>query len=235
MEPVLTEIQQVTVNHLVPLVKHAFAQAFAGAGQVEPGVLEMVGMSGRKYRLFINTLIKTLPNPRYLEIGSWSGSTLCAAINGNVVNAVAIDNWSQFGGPRDKFIANLAAFRSPSADVRLIEDDFRRVDYGSLGKFNVFMFDGPHEAEDQYDGISLARQALDDQFVLIVDDWNWPQVRVGTSQAIARLELSLLYGLEIRSTLDNSHPEVGFQNSDWHNGYFIAVVGQPPVGARVAG
>ena len=118
--------------------------------------------------------------------------------------------------------------------MRVLEQDFRTVDYASIGAFNVFMYDGPHSPEDQYDGIALARPALDSEFVLIVDDWNWPEVRLGTARAIAQLDLSLLYSLEIRSSLDNSHPEVAFQHSDWHNGYFIAVLQQPGA-ARPAG
>jgi hypothetical protein len=226
MEPVVTQIEQIAVNNLIAVVKNAFVTALAGLSRVEPGVLEMDGMSGRKYRLFINNLIASVPNPRYLEVGSLSGSTLCAAMNGNAARAVAIDNWSEFGGPRDLFFANVRAWTSPAAAIQMIESDFRRVDYASLGQFNVFLFDGPHSAPDQYDGVSLALPALDDQFVLIVDDWNWEQVRSGTFQAIARVKLSILYGLEIRSTLDNSHPPVHGRHSDWHNGYFIAVLQQ---------
>ena len=60
------------------------------------GIYAVDGMSGLKYRYFINTLVGAVPNARYLEIGSWAGSTLCAAIHGNKVTAVAVDDWSQF-------------------------------------------------------------------------------------------------------------------------------------------
>jgi hypothetical protein len=67
------------------------------------GIYSIDGMSGTKYRFFINSLVRGLPDARYLEVGSWAGSTLCSAIHGNKVLAVAIDNWSEFGGPRDAF------------------------------------------------------------------------------------------------------------------------------------
>lgn len=70
----------------------------------------MDGMSGYKYRKFINLLISKIDNPRYLEIGSWKGSTLCSAISNNVVSATAIENWSQFDGPKDEFISNKNRF-----------------------------------------------------------------------------------------------------------------------------
>ncbi len=70
-----------------------------------------------------------------------------------------------------------------------MESDFRAVDFGSLGRFNVYLFDGPHTDKDQHDGVILALPALDDQFVLIVDDWNWQPVRDGTMSAIRAADL----------------------------------------------
>src|SRR5947207_14566929 len=172
MEPFITEIKPVGTGELVLRVREALTAALANRGEVESLVLDMDGMSGRKYRLFINSLIRSLPNPRYLEIGSLTGSTLCSAVSGNEVRATAIDNWSQFGGPRETFYANLEAYRPPSAVVRVIEDDFRGVDYRSTGTFDVFLYDGPHGPEDQFDGISLALPVLNQAFVLIVADWH---------------------------------------------------------------
>ena len=41
--------------------------------------------------------LRALPeNPKYLEIGSWAGSTVCSAIYGNKVKALCIDNWLKF-------------------------------------------------------------------------------------------------------------------------------------------
>ena len=82
-------------------------------------------MSGQKYRTFINLFVHSSPNPRYLEVGSWAGSTAVSALYGNQVKAVCIDNWSQFGGPRDKFFANIAMALSPEIDFSFLEQDFR--------------------------------------------------------------------------------------------------------------
>jgi hypothetical protein len=213
-----------------PLVSHlqtAFNQAMAGAGRIDPAALEIDGMSGKKYRLLINNLIASLPNARYLEIGTWAGSTLCSAINGNPVRATAIDNWSEFGGPKAQFLQNLQRFKTAAADVSFLERDFRAVDYSQLGPFNVYMFDGPHTAADQFDGIRLVLPALDDNFILIVDDWNHPPARQGTLKALHDLNLSVLHSFEIRTTLDGSHTPVARQASDWHNGYFLAVISKP--------
>lgn len=222
--PHISQTAKTSNSPPIACVEKAFYQALDGAGRIDPAVLAMDGMSGRKYRLLINNLIEAIPDPRYLEIGTWAGSTLCSAINQNRVHATAIDNWSEFGGPKAQFISNLERFKTPGADVTFIESDFRKIDYASLGRFNVYMFDGPHTTADQYDGISLPLPALEDEFVLIVDDWNHGPAREGTLKALAALSLTVLHAFAIRTTLDGSHPTLARQASDWHNGYFIAVV-----------
>lgn len=222
--PTSVTMEGTPTTALAGIVRDAFDAAINHRVTVDPGVLAMPGMSGRTYRAFVNDLMARLaPDGRYLEVGAHAGSTLCSAISGNAVRAVTIDNWSQFGGPRELFFEHLARFGGAS-DVRVIEEDFRKVDYASLGTFNVFLFDGPHEEVDQYDGVILAQPALDRVHVLVVDDWNRDHIRRGTRRGLAALSIDIPYVVEIRTTQDGSHPEVAGAESEWHNGYLVAVV-----------
>jgi hypothetical protein len=187
-------------------------------------ILTMPGMSGRKYRRLINQLVALAPQPRYLEVGSWAGSTACSAMFGNAAPVTCIDNWSEFGGPRASFDEAVAAARSEQIDLRIIEEDFRKVDYADIGAYNIYLFDGPHEYQDQFDGVMMAQPALTDEHILIVDDWNWPQVRQGTVDAIGQLNLRMISGVEIKTTQNDAHPQASFENSEWHNGYLMAVL-----------
>jgi hypothetical protein len=224
----LLEVSAGATSDMSQLVRQAFDKALAGVSKLPPEVLAIPGMSGGKYRRFINNLIGMIPAPRYLEVGSWAGSTLCSAVYGNDVDALAVDNWSQFGGPSDKFFGHLSQFKG-TARVSFLEKDFRKVDYVSMGAsfggFNVYLFDGPHSYEDQYDGLMVAQSALESCYVQIVDDWNWPAVRNGTMTAIADLNLQIEFMAEIRTSLDDQHapPPTG-ADSDWHNGYCISVL-----------
>ena len=183
----------------------------------------MRGMSGKKYRRFINNLMEVIPDPRYLEIGAWQGSTLCSAIFGNEITATCVDNWSEFNGPFDKFLTNLAKFKGKSR-VTFIEKDYRELDFHHLGLFNVFLFDGPHAYEDQFGAVMMADPALEPCFVLIVDDWNWEEARRGTMDAIHKRNYHIDYMIEVRTSRDNTQPELRGENSDWHNGYFIGAL-----------
>ena len=197
----------------------------AVCGKPLPSIVrDIEGMSGQKYRTLINKFIGAQCDARYLEVGSWKGSTAAAALYGNRVRAVCIDDWSQFDGPRETFFANMKEVLSSKIEFDVIESDFRSVDYRTIGRFNIFLFDGPHGERDQYDGIILAQPALDDHLTLIVDDWNWRQVRLGTLRAILDGQWTIEASIEIRTTRDNTSPKVEGKESDWHNGYFLAVL-----------
>jgi hypothetical protein len=206
------------------IVTRAFARALTRDSKLPSAIRDIPGMSGQVYRSFINNLVEEQSDARYLEIGSWAGSTATAALYGNTAKCLCVDNWSQFGGPKETFFANIDKVRSEKIDFAFIEEDFRKIDFGAIGAFNIYMFDGPHSERDQYDGIMLAQPAFDKSCVLIVDDWNWSQVRDGTLRALLDCRCRIDSWIEVRTTFDNTHPKIAFQHSDWHNGYFIAVV-----------
>jgi hypothetical protein len=210
------------------LLRDSFSKAMQGVNTLPKEIRSIEGMSGQRYRTFINILVATYSDARYLEIGSWAGSTVTAALHGNHATALCIDNWSQFDGPRSTFFANIEKIRSKEIDLKILEQDFRSVDYHSVGLFNIYLFDGPHEELDQYDGIMLAQPALLNPFVLIVDDWNWRRVRLGTFGALLKANCRIEASIEVRTTLDNSHPRVAGKESDWHNGYFIGIIRKSP-------
>ena len=184
----------------------------------------MSGMSGKKYRYLINNLISFITDARYLEVGSWKGSTACAAMHGNKCKVTCIDNWSHHGTDNRDFFNNTKESLSNDVDFTVIEKDFREVDYTSLGKYNVYFFDGPHEEKDQYDGVALAQDALDHEYILIVDDYNFDRVRKGTQNAIKDLNLKVSAEVTVLTSIDDDVPTVHHEKSEWHNGYYIAVI-----------
>jgi len=204
----------------------AWFSAIAMEHKLPDHIRYMDGMSGKKYRYLINNLIAATPDARYLEIGSWAGSTACSAMWGNKIKMTCIENWEHFGGPKDAFFNNVAASKNDDVEFTFIENSYENVDYTTVGKFNVYLFDGPHEEEHQYNGIVNVNPALDDVYTLVVDDWNWASVRNGTYNGLAKSNQTIVAKIEIRTSFDEVHPTLANQNSDWHNGYFIAVIKQ---------
>jgi hypothetical protein len=154
-------------------------------------ILEYKGMTGTKTRHLYNNMLSYIDDVRYLEIGTWYGSSSISAIYKNKVQALFIDNWSQFGGDPNIFMEALQKYEGDS-DLYLIENNCWEVELNSLDKkFNIYLYDGGHTESDHYKSLEYYLPILDDTFVFMVDDWCWGDVRDGTMRAIRDLGLKI--------------------------------------------
>lgn len=205
-----------------PLVETAFQNAENNISKITNDIISMDGMSGTKTRHFYNNLLNA-EDARYLEIGTWKGSSVCSAMCGNKAKVVCIDNWSEFGGPKSEFLENFEKFKGDN-DASFIENDCYNVDVSTLPKFNIYMYDGNHSNESHYKALLHYYNCLDDVFIFIVDDWNWGDVRDGTINSIQKLNLKVLYEKEIRLTSDNSITPEPELSKTWWNGIYVAIL-----------
>jgi len=214
---------------LPSICRQAFMNALAGHGQMDDAVYSVAGFCGRKFRLLLNNLIRALDgDARYMEVGIFCGATLCAAISNNAVKVTGIDNWSwdKEKGIAAQFYGALAKFKTHKSPVTIIEANFQDVTHAAIGKHNIYFYDGDHSEKAQYDGITWALRALDDEAIILVDDWNWAATRNGTLNALRDAGAKINYMLELRTSFNNEIPEPAYGDSDWHNGFFAAAIAQ---------
>jgi hypothetical protein len=205
------------------LIERAILNAENHHSKITNEIIRLDGMSGTKTRHFYNNLLDS-EDARYLEIGTWKGSSVCSAMCGNKAQVLCIDNWSEFGGPKDEFLKNFETFKGNN-DARFIEMDCFKVDVSTLPfKFNIYMYDGNHTNESHYRALCHFYDCLDDTFIFIVDDWNWEDVRNGTLSSVQKLGLTVLYEKEIRLTWDNSITPQPELSQNWWNGIYMAVL-----------
>jgi hypothetical protein len=205
------------------LIDRSFQNAENDISKITDDIIALDGMSGIKTRHFYNNLLNT-DDARYLEIGTWKGSSVCSAMCNNKANVVCIDNWSEFEGPKNEFLYNFEKFKGNN-NALFIENDCFQVDVSTLPKFNIYMYDGNHTNESHYNALAHYYSCLDDVFIYIVDDWNWIDVRDGTLRAITNLKLKVLYEKEIKTTNNDMHPEWGsLEQKAWHNGIYVAIL-----------
>jgi len=204
------------------LIETSFQNAENNISKITNEIVHMDGMSGTKTRHFYNNLLST-EDARYLEIGTWKGSSVCSAMCNNKAKVICIDNWSEFGGPKSEFLVNFEKFKGEN-EATFIENDCYRVDVSTLPKFNIYMYDGNHTNESHYKALLHYYNCLDDVFIFIVDDWNWQDVRDGTKHSIQKLNLKVLYEKEIRLTWDNSHTPQPQARDTWWNGIYVAIL-----------
>jgi hypothetical protein len=227
----------------------AIAQALADAKQSHsrlsdraPGseaVMKMTGMTGCQTRHLYNGLVTRLAQCcghtplKYLEVGTWGGSSLVGSLYGNeaVVDAVVIDNWSEFNHmltpicmpdgskidatPRECFRHNRQTFLSSLPDERLhiIEHNcFEVAEVPLAGGADLYIYDGPHELTDHEKAITNFENMLADKAVIVIDDWNWQTVREGTWKGLAFSGLRVRYFAEVFTPGRRNLDAAGFWN-----------------------
>lgn len=202
-------------NHLIK----SYEMAENMKSSITSDIIKMDGMSGTKTRHFYNNLL-SLDDSRYLEIGTWKGSSVCSAMCGNSASVVCIDNWSQFNGPKNDFLNNFNAFKGAN-NAKYIEADCYNVDVSELPKFNIYMYDGEHSAENHYKALIHYYDSLDDVFIFVVDDWNLDKVRDGTMASIKKLQLNILFEKEI---ILSKNGAITNDTQGWWNGIYFVIL-----------
>jgi len=214
--------EEILIDGYKEHIVDSFKKAEEYSSKINSDILELEGMSGKKTRHFYNNLLN-FEDARYLEIGTWKGSSVCSAMFQNKSQVVCIDNWSEFGGPKEEFLYNFNKFKGDN-DASFYEADCFSINPLDLPKFNIYLFDGNHEEDSHYKALSHFLPCLDDIFIFIVDDWNWDNVRNGTLNAIKQNNLEVLYAKEIRMTSDESHTPREIAQETWWNGIFICIL-----------
>ncbi len=216
---VLNSIDLNYQDFLIQHVKDSINNAELGISKISSEILDLDGMSGNKVRHFLNNIC-SLPNGKYLEIGVWQGSTFVSALyNNNLSEAIAIDNWSEFQGPKELFKNNLSRFL-PSTFYSFYECDCFNFDLKNIkNKINIYFYDGGHTQEDQRLAFTYYNEIFEDTFIAIVDDYNWKQVQDGTQKAFKELGYKVLF----QQYLPTDSQIVG-DSASWWNGIYVAVV-----------
>jgi len=182
------------------------------------------GMSGNTYKRFINTLLSQSSTKKYLEIGVWKGSTSVAAAYGNPdVQCWFIDNFSEFGGPRDQYISNFT--KVVGHPPNLIDSDCFGIDPSSHGidDVDVYFYDGAHLESDHYKALTHYVKHMKESFIYIVDDWGCAQcepVKKGTYRAIKDLNLKIEQEFNLGQGLSDD-------SDGWWNGCGVFVLSKP--------
>ena len=216
----MNQLQDFYIRH----IEQCLANAEEGKSKINNEILEMYGMTGIKTRHFYNNLL-SIKDSRYLEVGTWAGSSVCSAMFGNESKVVCIDNWSEFGGEdiKEIFLEYFDEYKGNN-DATFIEDDCFNVKFGDDKRFNIYLYDGGHAYEEHYKAVSQFLEYLDDVFIFIVDDWNWLKVRNGTMDALKDSNLEVVWKREIILTENDEHTPLAEAKLNWWNGIAVFVI-----------
>ena len=183
--------------------------------ELTPEVMGAVGgFCGDRFRHLMNNFGAVCEC--YLEIGSLHGASLTSTCYGNDIEAYAIENFSEFDGNRETLTGNATKF-APKAKL-IFGDCWLPETIAQIpdGKVDLYFYDGCHSVESQEKALTVYASKMADQFIYIVDDWNWPQVQEGARRGIAASGLKILRSHE--------QPCPDGDASGWWNGVGIFVL-----------
>jgi hypothetical protein len=187
--------------------------ALRGESRLCADALALNGLSDRNLRLLLNNLGAAIRT--YVEVGTYTGSSLVAASQGNpVLTAVGIDNFSErfdafyaVADVRKTLQRNLRRF-APHA--RVIEADFRQLDPHRIPEgIDCLFYDGAHDYQSQQAGVAHFATRFADQCILLIDDWNGEDVRNGTYRGLDDVARHTGHQVEFSAALCDTWNNVG--------------------------
>jgi hypothetical protein len=143
----------------------------------------------------------------FVNVGVWHGFTfLSGIINNPGKRCIAIDNFSQFGGPKQDFLTRFEKLRS-GQHLFYELDCFEYFAHHHSGSIGFYIYDGEHSYESQLRGLKAAEPFFSPHCIILVDDTNWPEPRSATLDFVAQSTHRYEIVLDI-TTSHNCHPTV---------------------------
>jgi predicted O-methyltransferase YrrM len=155
---------------------------------------DVKGMASENKLALLNHAASLLePGEAYLEVGSFAGLSIIAAMLGNERSPFyAVENFRGFGMERNDAVAALRdnLRRWGVADrLTLIEGDCFEVLRGRRAPaepVGVYFYDGSHGRLAHYLAIGTVEPLLADRALVLIDDTSWSRVRSATHAYVAR-------------------------------------------------
>jgi hypothetical protein len=141
----------------------------------------------------------------FVNVGVWNGFTLLSGMMDNPSKrCVGVDNFSEFGGPYDEFMARFEHYRSANHVFHNMdyEEYFAKIHQEPIG---FYIYDAEHSYENQLKGLQVAEPFFAPDCIVLVDDTNLDAPRNALFDFIAQSRNSYRVLLD-RRTRSNLHP-----------------------------
>ena len=162
----------------------------------------------------INRGVSQMPDQEsFVNVGVWHGYTLlCGMTNNYSKKCVGIDNFSEFGAPREAFTQRFEKLKGPSHVFYEMDyvEYFKNIHKDPIG---FYMYDGNHNYDNQLQGLQSAEPFFAPNCIILVDDINLEDAREGTREFL-RSSSSEYRIIVNQETHDNFHPT-------WWNGVMV--------------
>lgn len=166
----------------------------------------MPRMSSLAIGALIAEAVRCMPEEEaFVNIGVWQGFTLLSGMLTNPCKkCIGVDNFSEFGGPRDAFMNRFLEYRTEIHHFYDMDYEtyFSEIHQGFIG---FYIYDASHAYSDQLRGLRVAEPFFSETCIVMVDDTNWQEPRQATLDFIAGSRSRYKILLDVK-TRHNCHP-----------------------------
>ena len=133
---------------------------------------DVKSMSTLANAYLIHEITRFLENDEvYLNIGVWQGFTFFAGVLNRQATSIGVDNFSEFGAPREKFLANFAHLRHPKAFFWDVDYKEYFATMHNERKIGSYFYDGAHDYNNQMTALTLPEPYFAENVIILVDDF----------------------------------------------------------------
>ena len=222
--------QNMEQHPFVDMILESINSSACAVSNFDESTFDISGLSSNRVRHLLNSLCSN-EGIKYLEIGSYLGSTFCAAIEGNELEAYAVDNWATDNlqpaeneieierASYQDFKENAKRYKGDSK-VRIINADCKNLVPEDLNsKVNLVFYDGDHSYDGQLESLQTIKDLVEDTFILILDDANFAGVVESAEQFVRQNNFSILFEQKLLNAIESDRM--------WWNGLHILVLQTP--------
>jgi predicted O-methyltransferase YrrM len=188
---------------------------------------DISGLSCHRVRHLLNSICSN-QEIKYLEVGAYLGSTFCAAIQNNTLEAYAVDNWKITDiqpaennvkieqSSYEEFKLNVKKYKGNSK-IRVINADVKNLvpkDFHS--KVNFVFYDGDHNYQEQLEALEVIKDLVEDTFIVILDDANFEGVVESADEFIYKNHYKILFERKFLNSIED--------DKMWWNGLYILIL-----------
>ena len=172
-------------------------------------LLKIEGMSTFAIGYIINKICQKLKSDEnYINIGVWKGFSLIAGMINTNCSVYGVDNFSEFGGPKDELIKNFDSLKN-SKKHYFYDCDYRDFfkSYEKLNKsIDFYYYDGEHSYTNHFENLIIAKNFFKKGTIILVDDINFEPVESGTKDFLSKYENEFKVLKEIKTSNNHGHP-----------------------------
>jgi hypothetical protein len=192
------------------LVKHTVS-AIALSG-IPTAYNDIEGPTSPRVQTLINNLSKGITT--YLEIGSYAGSTGCAALKDNLLNAYFVDSWSD--ADLEKFEKNIVAHKGNS-NIEIINSNPLAVNMAQIKHpIQFLMYNGSTEFDDTYQTIMYYYNMFAPETIVVVNNANQHTTMAAATKALVDSDALVTFEKLLLNSANN--------RQEWWDGVAIMVV-----------